>query len=166
MERFYCTRKGMDQLGARKQAIALKLKETQKNKGDAASRGSTHDNAEFEELVRQESTLSSRLGEISEVMRRVVVIEAIPPDCEKLRIGHLADLSIDGEPKTVLIAGYEESDTTSEPQAVSYLAPLVNRFIGKPVDTEANINIGGRFRRVVLEGIRKPEVEREPNLGS
>jgi transcription elongation factor GreA len=160
MEKLYYTRRGADRLRNEIAEIKDKLKQYGKRKGQTLDQGETwHDNAEFEEIVRQERMLSERAKELMEKLGRMVLVENPPPNCDKVRLGHVVKLLINGENKMIQIAGCDESEPDAVPALISYQAPLARAIMGKEVGDKARINIGGNLLELEIEEITLPEVE-------
>lgn len=155
----YFTRKGADRITRERAELTEKLRATQAQKGEAAEVGGNqwHDNFSFEQLSRDEQMLNAQIATLNQKIRDMYVIDAPPADTSKLRIGHLAVFNVEGESKEYLIGGYEDSEPDAAPPVVSYLAPLVRRFIGKEEGHTEQIELGGQLKTVTLEEIRRPE---------
>src|SRR3989344_2929887 len=155
----YFTRKGADRIQRQLKEFEDKLREVQGTKAHMIDVGGDcwHDNAGFEEAVRQEHMANGRIGETRRKIAQMKVIDGPPPNTEKLRIGHVAHLLVDGEERVALIGGYEDSEAETDPPVMSYLAPLVREFIGKEVGDEEAVAVAGVVKTVVLEKIETPE---------
>ncbi len=156
MAKLYFTRAGADRITRQKQELISKLKSTQGQKGEAAEIGGNqwHDNFSFEQLMREEQMLNAQIAEINEKIGNMTVVDEAPVDIDKLRIGHIAVLDVEGEPKTYLVGGFEDSDTSADPPVISYLAPLIRQFIGKEQGHAAKVQIAGKLKQVTLEDIK------------
>ena len=155
MPKLYFTRSGVERIARQKQELFEKLKSIQGQKGEAAEVGGNqwHDNFSFEQLSRDEQMLNAQIREINEKTSNMVVVDEAPADISKLRIGHIATLDVDGEIKTYLVGGFEDSDTDVNPPIISYLAPLVRPFIGQEQGHTVRLQIAGNSKRVTLEDI-------------
>ena len=159
MAKLYFTGAGADRITRRKQELMDKLKKTQGQKGEAAEIGGNqwHDNFSFEQLMREEQMLNAQIAEINEKMSQMVVVDEAPTDITQLRIGHIAVFDVEGEMKTYLVGGYEDSEANTDPPIISYLAPLARPFIGKEQGYVTRITLGGKPKQVTLEDIHLPK---------
>ncbi len=159
MPKLYFTREGAKRIRQQKHDLREKLRSTQNQKGEAAEVGGNqwHDNFSFEQLSRDEQMINKQITEINEKIGQMVVIDEPPRDTNRLRIGHRATLEIDGEKKTYLVGGYEDSNTESNPPVISYLAPLISQFIGKEEGDTAQVLTIGERKTVTLVEIKFPE---------
>lgn len=158
-ESIMVTKKGYSRLLQRKIELFEQLRKTQGKKGEAAEVGGNvwHDNFSFEELCRQEMILNRRIADLNEQINHVKMVE-FPTGDEFLQIGHIAVLLLDDEEERQYeIAGFGETDLNANPPRVEYLAPIVKNFIGKEIDTTANVKIGGKTRRIALVEILRKE---------
>ncbi len=139
-----------------KQALFDKLRSIQGQKGEAAEVGGNqwHDNFSFEQLSRDEQMVNAQITEINRKIADMVVIDQPPDDTSKLRIGHIALLDVNGEIKTYLVGGFEDSESSTKPQVISYLAPLIRQFIGKERGYTTSIKIDEKTVEVTLEEIQ------------
>jgi len=153
------TRNGYNRLIAKKQDLFDQLKETQGKKGEAAEVGGNvwHDNFSFEDLCRQEMMINKRISDISAQISRAEFVED-PVGDQILQIGHIAMLEFDdGEEREYEISGFGETDLNANPPKVEYLAPIVRKFIGTEIDTSADVEIGGKVRKITLVKIKRKE---------
>ncbi len=157
MKKLFATKKGIDVLQNRRLEWMGKLKYIQGQKGEAAEVGGNqwHDNFSFEDLCRQESVANKQISDISRQLSLVVEVPAFPRDIETLKIGHVAHLYIeeDKEMKVVIVGGLCESDLTTNPQTIEYIAPLLLPFFGQSEGYEHQIKIRGGTKTVTLEKI-------------
>lgn len=152
--KLYFTPAGADRFRERLLSVEKELQKVQAQKGPAVDRGTWHDNAEFEDLVRKEHMLTHRVADLREKFARMVVVGRVSTDTTRLRIGHIAEISVDGEePIAMEIGGYEDTDSATSPPVVSYLAPLISRLMGEPVGTEVFVDTETGSRRIVLLAI-------------
>lgn len=158
MAKLYFTRSGADRIVRRKVELQDMLRRTQGQKGEAAETGGNqwHDNFSFEQLVREEQMLNTQIAEISGKINAMVVAPEAPEDTSRLRIGHIAVLGVDGVIKTYLVGGFEDSDAVLDPPVISYLAPLIQPFIGKEEGEVQGVTVDGRTKQVTLREIRLP----------
>lgn len=161
MSKLYFTRAGAARLQAEKRSLFKELENTQGQKGEAAEVGGNqwHDNFSFEELSRKEQILNRQIRDVNNKINNMVIVEDLNLDTNELRIGHIAVLDVDGERKTVIVGGYGDSDSESDPPTVSYLAELLCQFIGKEQGDVARVRIAGKFKEVTLLDIRLPKKE-------
>jgi transcription elongation GreA/GreB family factor len=154
----YFTRDGAERLYKQKQDLVTRLLNTQRQKGAAAETGGNqwHDNFSFEDLSRQEMMLNDQIRALNEKLSQMVVLDRLPVNTSRLRIGFIATLTVDGESRKIRIGGYEDSDASLDPPVVSYNAPLVAELMGEEAGFEITVNIAGQERHVVLEAIKHP----------
>lgn len=160
--KLYFTRSGADRIMRRKGELFSKLKLTQGQKGEAAEIGGNqwHDNFSFEQLCREEQMLNTQISEINAKISEMVVVEDAPVDTTQLRIGHIAVLDVDGEVKTYQVGGFEDSEASTNPPIISYLAPLIRPFIGKEQGHTVKLQIAGSLKQVTLDDIQLSKKER------
>lgn len=156
MSKLYFTRAGRDRIIRQQQELFDNLRSIQKQKGESVTTGGNewHDNFSFEQLTLKEQMISAQISEINEKIDRMFVVEEIATNTNKLRIGHLAVLDVEGETKIYLVGGFEDSDTNANPPVISYLAPLISQFIGEERGFVAEVQIEGELKRVVLQDIK------------
>jgi transcription elongation GreA/GreB family factor len=88
----------------------------------------------------------------------MVTLDRLPLKTDtKLRINHIAHITVDGDPKTYRIGGYGDGDPGANPPIISYLAPLVSKLIGKEPGAEVRVQLDTKSKLVVLEDIEMPE---------
>ena len=163
MSKLYFTRSGADRIMQKKQDLLIKLKTTQGKKAEAADVGGNqwHDNFSFEQLMRDEDMLNLQIKEVNEIISRMVIVDQASTDISKLRIGHIAVLETEGDIKSYLIGGFEDSEEDTDPPVISYLAPLIRQFIGKAVGHVSSVQIEGRLKKVTLKDIILPKKRKE-----
>jgi transcription elongation GreA/GreB family factor len=163
LDKLYFTPKGAERIRQQRVDLLNKLRSIQGQKGEAAEVGGNvwHDNFAFEQLERETTQVNHQIREVNEKISNMVVIRDAPPDTEKLRIGLLAHLDIEGEEKIYLVGGYEDGDLTANPPVVSYNAPLMAGFFLKAAGTERVINIGGKSKKATLTDITRAETSSE-----
>jgi transcription elongation GreA/GreB family factor len=154
----YFTRSGADRIVRRKTELLERLRNVQRQKGEAAEIGGNqwHDNFSFEQLVRDEHVLNTQIAEINEKINAMVIAPEAPVDTDRLRIGHVAVLDVGGKKKRYLVGGFEDSDAAADPPVISYLAPLIRPFIGQEVGDAQRVAVGGRTKQVTLQKIFLP----------
>lgn len=154
----YFTREGADRITRQKQELYRQLRKTQGLKGEAAEIGGNqwHDNASFEMLCEEERKLNGQIAEINQKISEMVVLDDDLPNTDKLRIGHLAVLDVDGEEIVYRIGGFEDSDLTADQPVISYLAPIVRKLIGKEEGEEIRVDVNGKVKTVTLMEIKLP----------
>ncbi|MDE2079642.1 MAG: hypothetical protein KGI73_04655 [Patescibacteria group bacterium] len=157
--KLYFTRRGADRIRQEKDALIARLKETQGQKGEAAETGGNvwHDNFAFEDLCRQEMMLSRQIEKLNEDLARMAVVEAVPPNCDKVQIGHLLRLRVGEAATNVVVGGYGDSEPDATPPVVSYTAPLVRELMGKYAGAKATVRIGDEAKQILLERIEMPQ---------
>lgn len=162
MSRLYFTRTGAERILRKKQELLAKLKATQEQKAEAVKTGGNdwHDNFSFEQLTLVEQMTSGEISDINEKINRMFVVDKVSPDTSKLRMGHLAVLFVDGQEKTCLVGGFEDSDGSANPPVISYLAPLISPFLGEGRGTVAEVEVMGKFQHVTLLDIQLPQETR------
>ena len=156
MSKLYFTKKGADRITRQKLELMDKLKATQAQKGEAAIVGGNqwHDNFSFEQLTRDEDMINKQIAQVNEKIGRMVVLDEAPKDTDKLRIGHLVVLDVEGETREYVVGGFEDSEPNEVPPVISYLAPLVSKLIGKEVGESVVVELGGRRKTVEIQEIR------------
>jgi transcription elongation GreA/GreB family factor len=110
-------------------------------------------------LKREEQMINQQIAAINDKMRNMLVLDQVATDTSRLRIGHVAMLEIEGESQlqAYRIGGFEDFDPDSDPQVVSYLAPLVAQFIGEKTGYIAFVETGvSQSKKVTLLEIWLP----------
>ena len=106
---------------AERQAIAERLEK-------AAALGDLSENAEYQEAKEAQSLNESRIGELEEMLKNIVVIKK-PVGTDVVQIGSVVVVERSGKDETYLIVGSEEADPLSG--KVSNESPLGKAFLGK-----------------------------------
>ena len=106
---------------AERQAIAERLEK-------AAALGDLSENAEYQEAKEAQSLNESRIGELEEMLKNIVVIKK-PVGTDVVQIGSVVVVERSGKEETYLIVGSEEADPLSG--KVSNESPLGKAFLGK-----------------------------------
>lgn len=106
---------------AERQSIAERLEK-------AAALGDLSENAEYQEAKEAQSLNESRIGELEEMLKNIVVIKK-PVGTDVVQIGSVVVVERSGKDETYLIVGSEEADPLSG--KVSNESPLGKAFLGK-----------------------------------
>ncbi|OHA09714.1 MAG: hypothetical protein A3H69_01725, partial [Candidatus Sungbacteria bacterium RIFCSPLOWO2_02_FULL_47_9] len=90
---------------AERQSIAERLEK-------AAALGDLSENAEYQEAKEAQSLNESRIGELEEMLKNIVVIKK-PVGTDVVQIGSVVVVERSGKDETYLIVGSEEADPLS-----------------------------------------------------
>jgi transcription elongation GreA/GreB family factor len=156
IERVYVTQSGYHSLLKRKDELVEQLRSSQFDKGKAAAGDSNswHDNAEYDMHARNELMIAEQVAAMISQIEKVQIVE-LPSENKTVAVGHIVTLErSDGETKTYEVGGFEETDLRLSPKRLSYDAPILREFFGKPVGHRSLVQIGERVDELVLIDIR------------
>lgn len=154
----FLTRRGREILLEKIQSLENKIKLVASQKGDAYENGGNgwHDNFAFEQLMREETMLINELTNLKDVLRNSVVVSSIPTSTERVDIGCIVVLQDDeGNEVEYCVVGYGESDISTTPKKLEYLAPIIRPFMEGVVGDEHTLQLGSKQVALTLVGIRR-----------
>lgn len=155
---FYCTQEGAERFSAKWQELENDLRQTQMRKNEVASSGGIFDNFDYDELMRNEELINAKMRDLNRTISNLMVVDVCRDrDNLKLYIGHIADISINGELKSFRIGGYGDHNPNVNPEVISYLAPIIKLLIGKEVGAEVKVPLVSGIKTVKLVAIRLPK---------
>lgn len=115
-------------LKARRKDVAQRI-------GNAREFGDLAENSEYEDAKNEQSFLEGRILELEEMIRNAQVVTKNGTD--KVEVGSIATLKIDGETIEYTIVGVAESDPKLG--KISVDSPLGNSLIGKTKNEKVEI---------------------------
>ena len=115
-------------LKARRKDVAQRI-------GNAREFGDLAENSEYEDAKNEQSFLEGRILELEEMIRNAKVVTKNGTD--KVEVGSIATLKIDGETIEYTIVGVAESDPKLG--KISVDSPLGNSLIGKTKNEKVEI---------------------------
>jgi transcription elongation GreA/GreB family factor len=139
-------------------ALENKIKLVASQKGDAYENGGNgwHDNFAFEQLAREETMLINELMNLKDVLRSAVVVSSFSTSIDRVDIGCIVALRDDeGNEVEYCVVGYGESDISTTPKRLEYLAPIIHPFMEGVVGDEHTLQIGSKQVVLTLAGIRR-----------
>ena len=156
MEKIFVTQSGYEALLKRKEELVAELRASQFDKGKAAAGDSNswHDNAEYDVHARNEMMLAEQVSEIMRLIESVSVVG--DPESHKIvAVGHIITLQLqNGEKKRYEVGGYGEADLSRRPPKLSYNAPILCQFLGKPTGHRVTVSIRGEDSEYLLSEIQ------------
>lgn len=151
------TQKGKALLEQKITAAHEKLKLVMSQKGDAYENGGNgwHDNFSYEQLIREETMIAGELSSLSNILAKATIISNLPQNTEEVGIGCIVTLEDDSETSVEFeVVGYGETDTTTSPKKLEYLAPIIQPIMGCHVCDETTMRIGGKKSTYTIINIR------------
>ncbi len=145
---------GLKRLVAKIKELEEKLAQVSSGKAEAAETGGNmwHDNFAFEQIEREQRALTKQLSDARDTLRRAVVISDQRQITEKIDIGSVVDLDINGEHMTIRVGDYTEADPANN--VVSYRSPLGDAILHASIGETREYGVGNRTFKVVIKGIR------------
>jgi transcription elongation factor GreB len=124
----------------------------------AAAQGDRSENADYTYGKRRLREIDSRVRHLRKRLEGIVVVDRPPSDPGRVFFGAWVTVeSAAGEQHRYRILGPDEFD--QEPGGISMDAPLARALLGKPLDAEVTVTIGGSDRRYLVVAIEYPELE-------
>ncbi len=154
------TPNGRDILNRKISETQVRLKQVVSQKGDAYENGGNgwHDNFSFEQLVREEAMLAGELASLNNILSTSVMVQTSTISADEICIG--TTVTFEDENASVVeyaVVGFGETDVSSNPKKLEYLAPLIDPFIGGSVGDEHTVRLGGRKVTYRVTNIRRSE---------
>jgi transcription elongation GreA/GreB family factor len=156
MEQVFVTQSGYEALLKRKDELVAQLRASQFDKGRAAAGDSNswHDNAEYDMHARNEVMLAEQVAKIMSLIEKVSIVQS-PTHTETVAVGHMVTLRTkDGELKVYEVGGFGETDLQLSPKKLSYDAPMLREFFGKPIGHSSTVKTGEKMNELLLVDIR------------
>lgn len=156
MTTYLLSEMGYKSLLTRRDQIHADMQKTQKRIGEVVGiDNDLRENPEYMELQNKATYhLPKQLTKIEKVLSscQVVTVDSIPFEHETVQFGsRVRVLYEDGDEKTYLILGYEESDP--ENNTISYLTPIAQSMMGLTVGDEAIVKMPSRTKSLEILSI-------------
>lgn len=154
MGRLIMTQEGYDKKLKEFNRIKQKLKQTSRNKIEAAYDGSGdtwHDNFTYEQLDLQEEGLLSRLENMQDELNNTVIIKRENLNNNLINIGDKVLVTImyfDGDSEELLLI---LDDGSSEKNAVTLNSPLGKILYKAEIGKEYEYNVNDELNRVIIK---------------
>ena len=147
----YITPAGFEKLQAELDGIWLRRREVVKALADAAAEGDRSENAEYIYRKKELAGLDRRIRYLQKRLPELTVVRETH-DGDKVFFGATVEVCDDGdETRCYRIVGPDETDAKTA--AISIDSPLARALLGKTVDDEVTINVGGTTITVTVESI-------------
>ena len=136
-----------------KQIKEVELPKTAKEIDEARQLGDLKENAEYHAAREKQAHLYRRQQELSDILRRAVIIDPSKNPHVKVSFGSKVTLiDVDTEEEfTYTIVGTTESNV--ERGLISYHSPLARAILGKEVGEEVEVNLPGGVKVYEIEKI-------------
>jgi transcription elongation GreA/GreB family factor len=151
----FFTRRGYAAAQARIAALNTRLKDLEKQSGEAVEAGTWHDNAAYEALVIDIRGTNQRLADEHAALNNAQLIDH-SGSADEVGIGTVVKLAINGsDPEEFEIAGYGES----EGNRIAYNTPLARAIMRARPGAIVPVQLGKLTKQVTIISIKKAEVE-------
>lgn len=149
MEEKLFTRRGFRLAQARIKDLDAQLRKLESTLALQAETGGNawHDNAGYEDTVRQVGILNTRLTEAHKVVRGSHVVD-LPSSNEVVAIGTKVKINVNGAVQTWTIMGYHETDIDTD--IISYNTPLAELLLGHSIGDVVDGRIGKREVQITV----------------
>ena len=153
MAKDFLTRVGLETLKKKILELEAELRELRKGKAEAFRFGDNgyHENASYEEIMRRELLLESKIGGLGEKIREAALVKSLNKGGDKIEIGSSVRIKLGGERESV----FEITDTVmTDPLAgkISAASPLGRALIGKRAGEDIEYKTeGNSFWLKILE---------------
>lgn len=153
-ESYYLTKQGFRRLQERIKTLEAELSRLQSQVADAAEIGGNqwHDNASYEQLVIDIRGVDHQLSEAHRILNRAMIVDA-SGETDKVLVGTIVKLLLDGTEETWRIAGYGESDP--DQNILAYNTPLAHLIMGKRAGEIIRGVIAGRTVEIKIIAISR-----------
>jgi transcription elongation factor GreA len=115
--------------------------------------GDWHDNAAYEESMRQMQMLGKRIHELKNIMAKSKIVTLPQKSSSKVQLGSKVEIEVceTGERNKFLIASYmifrdTQDSTNDEYRIISYSSPIGRALVNKEVEDEVRVRIGDKER--------------------
>ncbi|MDO1605581.1 transcription elongation factor GreA [Lactobacillus sp. YT155] len=114
--------------------------------------GDLSENSEYSSAKDEQSTLESKIAEITEQLQYAEVIDASNIDSDEVSVGKKVTIAEKGEdPEEYVIVGSAESDPLSG--KISNDSPIAKALLGKKVGDEVEIQTPGGSFKVTIQSV-------------
>ncbi len=150
----YITRPGYERLQAELQERWVIRREVVAALSAAAAEGDRSENAEYIYRKKQLAGIDRRIRYLQKRLPSLKIVDAFAGN-EQVRFGAWIDIERDdGSEARYRIVGPDEID--HDPAYISIDAPVARALLGKGVDDEASVTIGGTEQRLTVLAIDYP----------
>jgi transcription elongation factor GreB len=148
----YITPAGFAALQKELDGIWVRRREVVQALSAAAAEGDRSENAEYIYRKKELAGLDRRIRYLQKRLPGLTVVRETH-DGDKVFFGATVEVcDDDGQKRSYRIVGPDETDTKTA--AISIDSPLARALLGKQVDDEVSVTIGGTTTTVIVESIR------------
>jgi transcription elongation factor GreB len=148
----YITPAGFAALQKELDGIWVRRREVVQALSAAAAEGDRSENAEYIYRKKELAGLDRRIRYLQKRLPGLTVVRETH-DGDKVFFGATVEVcDDDGQTRSYRIVGPDETDTKTA--AISIDSPLARALLGKQVDDEVSVTIGGTTTTVIVESIR------------
>lgn len=163
MPPYYLTRRSLERLREKADAIQLRLKtEVARELAKAAGYKDLSENAEWDAAIELQNTLKAEVSRILQRIQEAALIDELPINGDKVTIGtkvKLFDIDADKE-LTYSILGDEESDIANG--VISFNAPLSRGLLQKEEGDEVTVPLPSGARTFEILSIETIDFDQIP----
>ena len=117
----------------------------------AAAEGDRSENAEYIYRKKQQAEIDRRIRYLQKRTPDLQLVDRVG-STDKVYFGAWVELEVDDQELEYRIVGSDETD--AERNFISVDSPLARGLLGKPLDSEVKVNIGGLDKFYTILGIR------------
>lgn len=147
----YITPEGYRALEKELAALWVKRKGVNKALSAAAAEGDRSENAEYIYRKKQQAEIDRRIRYIQKRTPDLKLVDRVG-SIEKVFFGAWVELEVDEQEFEYRIVGSDETDAVRN--FISVDSPLAKGLLGKSLDAEVKVNIGGTDKLYTILGIR------------
>ncbi|HAY45908.1 MAG TPA: transcription elongation factor GreB [Gammaproteobacteria bacterium] len=147
----YITPEGYRALEKELAALWVKRKGVNEALSAAAAEGDRSENAEYIYRKKQQAEIDRRIRYLQKRTPDLKLVDQVG-STEKVFFGAWVELEVDDLELEYRIVGSDETDAVRN--FISVDSPLAKGLLGKPLDAEVKVNIGGTDKFYTILGIR------------
>jgi transcription elongation factor GreB len=147
----YITPEGYRALEKELAALWVKRKGVNEALSAAAAEGDRSENAEYIYRKKQQGEIDRRIRYLQKRTPDLKLVDKVG-STDKVFFGAWVELEVDGEQFEYRIVGSDETD--AKLNFISVDSPLAKALLGKPLDTEIKVMIGGVEKLYTILAIR------------
>ena len=147
----YITPEGYRALEKELAALWVKRKGVNEALSAAAAEGDRSENAEYIYRKKQQAEIDRRIRYLQKRTPDLKLVDRVG-STEKVFFGAWVELEVDDQELEYRIVGSDETDAVRN--FISVDSPLAKGLLGKPLDAEVKVNIGGTDKFYTILGIR------------
>jgi transcription elongation factor GreA len=149
----YVTADGLERLKAELHELkTVKQRELAERLDAARQLGDLSENAEYQEAKHQLGQVQTRMLQIDQLLKNVMVIEHEPGGAGTVTVGSTVVVQIGGKERTFEIVGSNEADPSAG--RISNESPLGSAFIGHAKGDTVSVNTPGGTNVYVITEVK------------